>query len=421
MTLLRTSALSAVATLIRIGAGFAINKIVAVYAGPGGLALVGQFQNFITIVQTFANGGIAAGVVKYTAEYRDDAIRRTRLLGTALSVSIGCGLMVSLVVVLNREWLSRAMLKTDEFSAVLAAFGVALTFFVLNNLMLSVLNGRKEVGRYIAGNILSSLISLILTAVLVDSLQLFGALLALAVLQSLVFLVTLVLFAGSSSFSTADLRPAFHRASLARLAGYSLMAITSALAGPMSLMLVRDHLIETVSVDAAGYWQGVWRISEGYLTLVTASISVYYLPRIAEIRDDRVLRAEILQGYRIILPIVVCMAAAIYVLRDVLVRILYTEAFLPASGLFLFQLIGDCLKIASWLLSYIMVGRAMIKPYIATEVLFAASFVLLSVFFANCFGALGVTYAYALNYAFYLATMCWLFRRLLSGTSRPGN
>lgn len=421
MNLLRTSALSAVATLVRVGAGFVVNKVVAVYVGPGGLALVGQFQNFVTVVQTFANGGITAGIVKYTAEYRDDAVRRPRLLGTALTVSIACGLTVSVMLALNSEWLSRAILKTDQFSGVLAAFAVALTFFVLNDLMLSILNGRKEVGRYVAVNVLSSLVSVALTVALVDRLQLFGALLSLAVLQSLVFFITLGLFAGSSLSSVGDLRPVFDRSSLARLAGFSAMAMTSALAGPVSQMLVRDHIIGAVSADAAGYWQGVWRISDGYLTLVTASIGVYYLPRIAEIRDDRVLRAEIMQAYRVVLPAVVCMAAAIYLLRETIIRILYSDAFLPASDLFRFQLLGDCLKISSWILSYVMVGRAMIKPYIATEVLFAGSFVLLSIFLVDRFGVTGVTYAYALNYALYLATMCWLFRHLLRGTPRAEN
>lgn len=420
MTLLRTSALSAIATLVRIGAGFVINKIVAVYAGPGGLALVGQFQNFVTVVQTFANGGISAGIVKYTAEYRDDALRRSRMLGTALAIGIACGLTVSLVLALNSEWLSRAILKTDRFSGVLAAFAVTLTFFVLNDLMLSILNGRKEVGRYVAINILSSLTSVALTLALVDRLHLFGALLSLALLQSLVFFITLALFAGSSSFRAGDWRPAFDRASLSQLRGFSLMAMTSALAGPVSQMLVRDHLIGAVSAEAAGYWQGVWRISDGYLTLFTASIGVYYLPRIAEIRDHRELRAEVMQGYRIVLPAVACVAAAIYLLRETIIRVLYSDAFLPASGLFAFQLLGDCLKIASWLLSYIMVGRAMVKPYIATELLFAGSFVLLAIFFVNRFGVVGATYAYALNYALYLAAMCWLFRRLLRGFSRPG-
>ena len=416
MNLLRTSALSAIAALVRIGAGFIINKVVAVYAGPGGLALVGQFQNFGTIVQTFANGGIANGIVKYVAEFRDDAPRRGKLIGTSLCVSVACSLLLSIVVVSASETLSRAILKTDTFSGVLAAFGLALLFSSLNSLILSVLNGRKEVVRYTMATVVSSLLGLLVTVVLVERLQLFGALLSLAVLQPLAFVATLALLAGSPSFRAAEFRPRYDRENASRLWRFSLMAMTSALAGPIAQMLVRDHLIESISAEAAGYWQGVWRISEGYLTLVTASISVYYLPRIAEIRDDRVLRGEILQAYRIVLPVVVGIAAAIFVTRDLILRVLYTEAFLPASGLFAFQLLGDCLKISSWLLSYVMVGRAMVKSLIVTEIFFSASFVVLSAFFVDRAGVVGVTYAYALNYAAYLAAMCWLFRHLLRKT-----
>ena len=48
---------------------FVINKVVAIYAGPTGLALIGQLTSI-------SNGAITQGIVKYTAEYR----RKTKSL-----------------------------------------------------------------------------------------------------------------------------------------------------------------------------------------------------------------------------------------------------------------------------------------------------------------------------------------------------
>ena len=56
--------------------GFVVVKIIAIYVGPSGLAFIGQFQNFLSILMSFATGAINSGVVKYTAEYRDDEVEK---------------------------------------------------------------------------------------------------------------------------------------------------------------------------------------------------------------------------------------------------------------------------------------------------------------------------------------------------------
>ena len=70
MTLIKTSVLTAISTIIKLIAGFVINKVIAIYVGPSGLAVVGQLQNFMSIITTISNGAITNGIVKYTAEYR---------------------------------------------------------------------------------------------------------------------------------------------------------------------------------------------------------------------------------------------------------------------------------------------------------------------------------------------------------------
>ncbi|MFO5718687.1 O-antigen translocase, partial [Klebsiella pneumoniae] len=60
-----------------------LNKVLAVLVGPAGYALIGQFQNLLTVVITFATGAVNTGVTKATAEYHDDPERRRRLWRTS--------------------------------------------------------------------------------------------------------------------------------------------------------------------------------------------------------------------------------------------------------------------------------------------------------------------------------------------------
>ena len=64
MNLLKTSALNSVAVLIKIATMFILNKILALDVGPAGYAAIGQFQNLIQMVTTFAGSAINTAVIK---------------------------------------------------------------------------------------------------------------------------------------------------------------------------------------------------------------------------------------------------------------------------------------------------------------------------------------------------------------------
>ena len=78
--------------------------------------------------------------------------------------------------------------------------------------------------------------------------------------------------------------------------------------------------------------------------------------------------------------------------------------------LFPWQLAGDVIKIGSWILAYVMLGRSMVKVFVATEILFCTSLFFLTTIFVPKWGLQGVTIAYAVNYAIYWATMGYVMK-----------
>jgi PST family polysaccharide transporter len=102
---------------------------------------------------------------------------------------------------------------------------------------------------------------------------------------------------------------------------------------------------------------------------------------------------------------VAAVALAIWLARYWIVRWIFTDAFLPMADLFWLQLIGDVVKIAAWTFAYFLVAKGMALAYVATEIVFSASFYLLAAVLIGKLGLLGVPAAYALNYLAYLATL----------------
>jgi PST family polysaccharide transporter len=142
--------------------------------------------------------------------------------------------------------------------------------------------------------------------------------------------------------------------------------------------------------------------------LVTTTLSVYYLPKLSELQDPADIKKEIWQGYKIILPVTATCGLIIYLLRDFIIRVLFTAEFVEMEVLFGWQMVGDALKIGSWIIAYLMVSKAKVKMFIITELLFSVLLYLLVSYFSHEYGLLGVSIAYALNYFLY-----WVFVSLL--------
>ncbi len=400
MTLIKTSVLTAISTVIQTFSGFVINKVIAIYIGPSGLASVGQLRDFITLIMSFANLGIARGIVKYIAEYQTIE-EKQKIFSTSIVISLFGSLIVSIFLFGFSEYLSELILKDTQYSSVLIVFGLTIFLFALNTVLMSILNGQKEIKKFIVINISSSIFSLFFTSFLIMQLNLMGALYALVVNQSVVFFITLAFVLKSNWFKLEYFKKGLDKESLVNLSKFSLMALTSALSIPISHMIIRNHIGETISWDAAGYWQGIWFISTLYLMVITTSLSTYYTPKLSELKDKVSIKKEIINGYKIIMPIVILISLAIFFIKDYIILIAFSKEFMPMVELFKWQLVGDVIKIGTFLLSTLFVAKAMTKVYVFSEVFFSISFVLLSIFLIDIYGLIGITYAYTINYALY--------------------
>lgn len=408
MSIVRTSIWNGAAVATRMGTALLLNKILAIYVGPAGYAVIGQFQNLVSMVITFATGATNTGVTKYTAQYYDDQDAQQKLWQTAGTLTGFASLAAALLIVLLRHRLAIALLDDAKLSSVFFWLAGGLIFTSFNALLLAMLNGKKEVRRYVISNIAGSLIGLAVTGALALYYGLYGTLVALSINQALVFFVTWWQVSGTAWFEWRFLFGRFDRTHATALMGYVAMAAVTAIAAPLSQIAVRDDLAGQFGWDYAGYWDAMWRISSIYLTFITTTLTLYYLPRLAEIRKPEELRREIITTYRLVVPITAIISLSIFLLREYVVRILFTADFSPMTELFAWQLAGDVVKISSWVLSFVMLGRGMTREFIVTEALFALSFWAAAALFTRFLGFQGVAIAHFVNYTIYMVVMWYL-------------
>ncbi len=413
MNLLKTSALNGVAVLIKTATMFILNKILAVYVGPGGYAAIGQFQNFIQMVTTFAGSAINTAVIKYTAEYHEDETKQRAIWKAAGSSVLIFSFIFSLIILIFQKQLSLYIFQTTAYQSVFVWFAAFLVLFNLNALFLAILNGKKEVLKLVVANIAGSILSLLVTGFLAVQYHLYGALIALSIYQSIAFFVTLFLCYKANWFNISYLFGKIEPHIAKKFAAFALMALVSAVCVPLSQMVIRSYLSQEFGLNYAGYWEAMIRLSAAYLMLVTTTLGVYYLPRLSELSKIEEIRKEIFLGYKFIFPLAIVGGWVVYLLRDWIVAILFTKTFLPMRDLFLWQMIGDSLKIGSWVLAYLMLSKAMTRLFVTTEIIFAITSILLTYVCTHIFGFEGVSIAHLVNYGMYWLVMSFFVFRVL--------
>ncbi|QDI03473.1 MULTISPECIES: O-antigen translocase [Xanthomonas translucens group] len=415
MNVLRSGLYSGVATAAKLLAALLVLKLVAVYAGPAGVARLGQFTSLMSLLAVLAGGGIGAGIVKYVAEYRDDAQKLARLLGAALGYACCAACVMGVVALLFSRQIAQRLLGDPHYQSLICVLAVAQLGIALVNYILAVVNGFMDVRRLAFIQVAGSVLSVLVVLWLSRWLQLYGALLALVAGQVLWLCAGLPALRRSPYFRRDMLRIRFDAEMTRRLAAFSVMTLTSALLPLLVNIGVRDHLAATFGWQQVGYWQAVSKVSEAYLLFFTTAINVYYLPKLAALRDRAGLLLELRTAYRYVLPAVIALAAAIYVCRDWITRLLFAVDFAAAAPLYAPQLVGDVIKIASFVLSYLMLAKAMTRLFVVSECVFAASYLGLVYLFTARMGLIGAAYAFAVNYALYLAFNVVVVRRYLGG------
>lgn len=413
MNLIKTSFFSAITTLIRVASGFISNKVVAIFAGASGVSIVGAFSNFITIVLTLANGAINTGVVKYTAEYEEDEEKLKSLFSTSIKITIYSSVLIGGILISFASFWSNWIFTQKIYEGPIRILGLTIILYALNTLLISILNGKKEIKTYTLVNSVGSFIGLFFTVILVYLYNIEGALYAMVLSQSIVFFITIFFLLKKTWFSWGFFNQNFDKTKAIKLSHYSLMAIVSALTVPVSQILLRNIITTKFGVNQAGIWQGMMRISDSYLMIITTSLSTYFLPKLSSIQNNNELRSEIFKGYRMIIPLVVISCLGIYFLRFVLINLLFTSDFIEMEKLFYWQFIGDFFKMIAWILAYMMLAKSMTKIYIISEIIFSFGYVGLGYFLTSIFELEGAVIAFALNYFFYFLCMLVIFRKLL--------
>ena len=346
MSLAKASVWTAASTLVKIGAGLLVVKLLAVSFGPSGVGLAGNFRQLVTVLGVLAGAGIFNGVTKYVAQHHDDAEKLRTVVGTSSAMVLGFSTLLAIVFLLAAAPVSQGLFGHTHYQGLVPALVVVPAAFMLMR----------------RGNV-----------------------------------------------PLSYLKPQWDKMLAGQLGKFTLMALITSVTLPVAYVMMRNLLAAHYSWDEVGIWQGVSSISDAYLQFITASFSVYLLPTLSRLTSRQDITREIFRALRFVLPAVAIASFTVWLLRDFAIWLLFSAKFTAMRDLFAWQLVGDVLKVGAYVFGYLVIAKASLRLYILAEIGQFALLTAFSHWLIPTHGALGAAQAYMATYIVYFAACCGVF------------
>ncbi len=412
----KVTSLKTAAVFTRIIAGILTSKAIAVVIGAEGLALVGNLRNFVASAQTLATLGFYKGVVKYVNDFKDDLVQLSKTLSTVYYIGFITTILVSFFCYFQAEAINELIFPTyNNYVYVIKIFAIVLPFYALNMFAFSIMNGFSKYKILIIINIIGQILSLCVALLLIYQKNLDGALISVAISESLIFLITLVGIINRKSLVPLISVNHVSFTYLKKLSSYTGMALFSAIILPLVILAIRSHIIDTIGYKDAGFWEAMLRVSKYYLMLVSSLLGLYIIPRFSEINDIKEFKKEVFSIYKSVIPYFTLGLLLIYLLRPFIVRIVFTEEFEPVEDLFLWQILGDFVKVLSMIIAYQFLAKKMFWHYVITEAFLVVILYTTSIYFIKIYGVKGAVIGHFVSYLMYYGVILLIFGSSLFG------
>lgn len=412
----KITTLNSFSVLIKIGIGLVTSKVLAVFVGPAGMALVGNFRNFVTSLESIATLGFQTGIVKYVADSKDDNTELKKVLSTVfISLIITALILSSVLYFFASFWSFKILGINPEYVFIFKVTALALPWYAISIFLISVINGlglfKKVIWISIIGNILGLAVSLFL----VINYQTLGALLAIIVTPALLFFINFYSINKEIPFLDFISLSFFDFKVIKNLSSYSLMVLVSAFLVPIVYIAIRNTVIHKIGIEEAGFWETMTRISSYYLLFSSTILTIYFYPKLVEAKTNLETKEVFWSYYKTILPPFIIGLFCLYFSRYFIIRILFTKDFSPVADLFFWQLVGDVFKVASLILGFQFLAKKMTKAYIIFEILSLLFLYFASTYLMVLLGIQGVVMAQALDNFLYFLVLSIYFRKSLLG------
>ncbi|MDB5706580.1 MAG: hypothetical protein JWN66_3696 [Sphingomonas bacterium] len=365
----RTAPLGALFTVpvffgLRVGSGLLLLKLSANFLPVDGFATFSQLLLFGALLNMIAVGGAQNGLIRQVAA-AEDAGAIARAQGAAFAIWLGALALLAIPLALASGAISVLLMGVRDHAGAVTAITLLSLIAGPAQIWCGILTGRKMVTASLTAQALGLFAGTALAAWMTMRGQAADAAIGFAAGS----LVTLgVSFLLVSRLRIAWMAPHHLRDEIRKLLGYSTAFVGVTSATSLALFGLRSLYRETFGTTDLGFWLVANRISDTSTQLLGLFMIQFFVPWFTAAKNAEERRKILLSSWVIATAVMGSFLLVFSLVPDLLVRLLLSEAYIPAIGAIRTYMVGDMLRV--WASLAMFTAFAMGRPgrYAAIEI-----------------------------------------------------
>ncbi|MBQ9546634.1 MAG: O-antigen translocase [Bacteroidales bacterium] len=377
--------------------GIIRSKVIAVLLGPAGMGIQGLYQSTLDLIKSVTALGLEQSAVRDISEANgsknEHLIARTVAVTRRLIWLTGmAGLLLTLVL---SPWLSTLTFGNRDYTWGFVILSSTLLFNQICSGQKVLLQGLRRLKDLAKTTAIGSTIGLLVSIPLYYWIGVKG-IVPTMVLTSVAMLLLSWHYSRKVKIEEVKVTT---REAISEGRSMMKMGIAMSVSGilvALSAYVLRWFIRQQGGVEEVGLFTAGFIIVSTYIGMIFSAMSTDYYPRLAAVNKDNSRCREIINQQA---EVAILISSPIIVFGMVfmpfIIRLIYSESFLPANHYILIALLGMMFKVVSWSVSFVFLAKAESRLFMINETvtnLYGLAFNLLGYWLGGLAG-LGISYA----------------------------
>jgi O-antigen/teichoic acid export membrane protein len=375
-------------------------KFVAILLGTAGVGIMGLFNAPLQLIISITGLGIAFSAVRDISEANGSGDQK-RIAKTIIILrrwSWLTGLLGAVVTISLAPLLSKWSFGNGQYTWAFVWLSVTLFLQAISKGQSSILQGTRRLKEMAKASVFGTTLGLVTSIPLYYWFGIKGIVPAM-IISAVTGLYLSWHFSHRVVIETIKLTYKETYSSGLGMAKLGISMTVVAFIASFSSYVLNAFIGNRGGVEQVGLYNSGWGVVGQYTGIIFSAMATDYFPRLSAIQtDNNKVKELVWQQAETALLIITPLLALLIITMPIVVRILYSSAFLPIVMFVDLTILGIQFKTISWAMDYVLLAKGNSKLYLTVEIISGIIILLLNLLFYFLFGLNGLGISFILTY-----------------------
>jgi len=375
-------------------------KFVAVLLGTTGVGIIGLLNAPIDLIISITGLGISFSAVRDISEASGSGDKKNIAVAikTLRRWAWFTGLLGAIITLSLAPLLSQWSFGNREYTWAFIWLSVTLLLYAISQGQRAILQGTRRLKDMAKATVIGSAIGLGTSIPLYYWFGIKGIVPAM-IITAVTALILSWYFSRRVKIEDIELTVRQTFRSGLNMAKLGISMTLAGFVASLSRYIVNAFISNLSGVDQVGLYNAGWGVVGQYTAVIFAAMATDYFPRLSAIQaDNEKVKELVKQQAETAVLIMTPLLGLLIIAMPLVVRILYTPAFMPIVLFASLTLLGMQFKAISWALGYVYLAKGDGRLFLILEIISGAIILGLNLVFYYFYGLNGLGVSFILSY-----------------------